>query len=142
MYLRRCYRSKSGKRHAYWALVESHRTARGPRQRVVAWLGATPEGEESGRRGVRCAAEGGDVQGMLDGVEPEYVRIDWKSVRVERVRDFGGPWLVLQLARELGLGRLLDPSSDPRKLRLAEHIYEHTAMTDQLATACSGNSTG
>jgi hypothetical protein len=37
MFLRRCYRRRSGKRHAYWALVESYRTARGPRQRVVAW---------------------------------------------------------------------------------------------------------
>ena len=30
MYLRRCYRKKDGKRHAYWALVESYRTVRGP----------------------------------------------------------------------------------------------------------------
>ena len=35
MYLRRCYRRKDGKRHAYWALVESYRTARGPRRE---WL--------------------------------------------------------------------------------------------------------
>ena len=27
---RRCYRRKDGKRHAYWALVESYRTDRGP----------------------------------------------------------------------------------------------------------------
>ena len=54
MYLRRCYRSKDGKRHAYWALVESYRTARGPRQRVVAWLGAT---DEQGRLGVRRGAQ-------------------------------------------------------------------------------------
>src|ERR1035437_3811713 len=27
MYLRRCYRAKDGKRHAYWALVKSVRTA-------------------------------------------------------------------------------------------------------------------
>ena len=33
MYLRPCYRMKDGKRHAYWALVESYRTGRGPRQR-------------------------------------------------------------------------------------------------------------
>lgn len=29
MYLRRCHRMKDGKRHAYWALAESNRTARG-----------------------------------------------------------------------------------------------------------------
>jgi len=39
MYLRRCYRKKDGKRHGYWALVESYRSSRGPRQRVVAYLG-------------------------------------------------------------------------------------------------------
>ena len=57
MYLRRCYRRKDGKRHAYWALVESYRTARGPRQRVVAYLG---ELDESGRLGVRAVPLGGD----------------------------------------------------------------------------------
>ena len=56
MYLRRCYRRKNGKRHAYWALVESYRTARGPRQRVVAYLGELDEG---GRVGVKRCAEGG-----------------------------------------------------------------------------------
>lgn len=35
MFLRRCERRKSGKRHTYWALVESYRTAQGSRQRVV-----------------------------------------------------------------------------------------------------------
>ena len=39
MYLRRCYRARDGKRHAYWALVKSVRTAKGPRQQVVAYLG-------------------------------------------------------------------------------------------------------
>ena len=50
MYLRQCYRNKDGKRHAYWALVESYRTVRGPRQRVVAWLG---ELDEHGRLAIR-----------------------------------------------------------------------------------------
>ena len=63
MYLRRCYRKKDGKRHAYWALVESYRTARGPRQRVVAWLGAM---DEQGRLGVkRCAERTAAQQGSL-----------------------------------------------------------------------------
>jgi hypothetical protein len=38
MFIRPCYRGKNGKRHAYWALMESYRTERGPRQRVVAYL--------------------------------------------------------------------------------------------------------
>ena len=39
MFLRRCERRKSGKTHSYWALVESYRTAKGSRQRVITYLG-------------------------------------------------------------------------------------------------------
>src|SRR5690348_15718824 len=54
VYLRRCYRSKDGKRHAYWALVKSVRTVKGPRQQVVAYLG---DMDESGRLGIQQFAE-------------------------------------------------------------------------------------
>jgi hypothetical protein len=54
MYVWRCYRAKNGKRNGYWALVKSYRTARGPRQRVVAHLG---ELDERGRIGVQQAAQ-------------------------------------------------------------------------------------
>jgi len=47
MFIRQCYRKKNGKRHAYWALIESYRTLRGPRQRIVSYLG---EMDERGRR--------------------------------------------------------------------------------------------
>ena len=57
MFIRPCYRRKNGKRHAYWALVESYRTERGPRQRTVAYLGLLKESE---RQGVKKAA--GDTQ--------------------------------------------------------------------------------
>ena len=56
MFIRPCYRKKNGKRHAYWALVESYRTDRGPRQRIVAYLGQL---KDTKRRGVKRAAEGG-----------------------------------------------------------------------------------
>jgi transposase len=154
MYLRRCYRKKDGKRHGYWALVESYRTDRGPRQRVVAWLGAM---DEQGRMGVkRCAAgQGSEQVGLFEEGEGEWVEVDLKRVRVERTRRFGGPWLGrmllrhLELDRILGeslsagrekipwplmamvlvLGRLCDPSSE---LRLAEQFYEHSALPDLL----------
>ena len=155
MYLRRCYRRKDGKRHAYWALVESYRTGRGPRQRVVAYLG---EMDEAGRLGVRRQAEYGDAtwQGRLfEHAEPEWVEVDFKRIVVERSRAFGGPWLGLELCRRLGfvelleraiasgreeiswpvmalvlvLGRLCEPSSE---LHLAEHFYEASALADLL----------
>ena len=152
MYLRRCYRAKDGKRHAHWALVESYRTARGPRQRVVAWLGTMEEGR---RLGVKAAAQAGQHQYHFGQAQPRYERIDVKSIRAERVRDFGGAWLGLELARRLGmtdllqrlmepgreevpwplmslvlvLARLMDPSSE---LHVAEHSYGHSAMADLL----------
>ena len=154
MYLRRCYRRKDGKRHAYWALVESYRTDRGPRQRVVAWLGVM---DERGRLGVkRCAEKRSGYQAdLFTRTEPEWVEVDVKRVRVERSRKFGGPWLGRELLRRLELdrfleetlangreeipwsamamililGRLCEPSSE---LHLAEHLYQASAMSDLL----------
>jgi transposase len=155
MYLRRCYRNKNGKRHAYWALVEAYRTARGPRQRVVAYLGET---DEQGRLGVKNAAEakrdGAQLQ-LFDEVRPEWVEVDVNGLRVEGLRNFGGPWLGQALARELRLdevlGRLLPAGREdvPRalmarlavlarlcepcsELRLAEHVYERLALGELL----------
>jgi transposase len=154
MYLRRCYRHKDGKRHAYWALVESYRTNRGPRQRVVAWLGVM---DERGRLGVkRCAEKNPGYQtGLFTTTEPEWVEVDVKRVHVERSRKFGGPWLGRELLRQLELdrfleeklpngreeipwsamamililGRLCEPSSE---LHLAEHLYQASALSDLL----------
>jgi len=152
MYLRRCYRNKDGKRHAYWALVESHRTARGPRQRVVAWLG---ELDEHGRLAVRQKDEVGYQRNLYDDKEPEWIEVDLKRIAVERTRRFGGSWLGLELLRKLGLdafinqaipggredvpwavmamvlilGRLSDPSSE---LHLAEQGYESSSMSELL----------
>jgi transposase len=155
MYLRRCYREKDGKPHAYWALVESYRTARGPRQRVVAWLGTM---DEKGRLGVKHCAAGEDSEPadlFVEPVEPEWVEVDLKRVRAERTRRFGGGWLGRVLLRQLELdrvleeilsrgreqiswplmamvlvlGRLSDPSSE---LRLAEHVYEHSGLPELL----------
>jgi len=155
MYVRSCYRNKDGKRHAYWALVESYRTVRGPRQRVVAWLGAM---DEQGRLGVKHCAERTDAQqpGLFFDPQPEWVEVDARGVRVERSRQFGGPWLGLELLRHLELdrflnealpvgreqipwplmatvlvlGRLCDASSE---LHLAEQFYQSSALADLLS---------
>jgi hypothetical protein len=110
VYLRRCYRQKDGKRHAYWALVESYRTARGPRQRVAAYLG---ELDRQGRLGVARAAQPDSAQQAdLFRQEPgaEWVEVDLNGVRVERRRPFGGSWLGLLLlghsSRAAGLFRV------------------------------------
>jgi len=158
MYLRRCYRQKDGKRHGYWALVESYRTSRGPRQRVVAYLG---EMDAAGRLGLHQQAAGpaAVAQRRLFGdVEPQWVEVDLKRIAVERKRAFGGPWLGLQLCRRVGLvdfiertlatgkeeipwplmaqililARLCNPCSE---LHIAEHFYESSALSDLLGVA-------
>ena len=113
MFIRPCYRKKNGKRHAYWALVESYRTDRGPRQRVVAYLGQLRDTE---RRGVKRAAEGKkrasfqQLQLFGDDAkpEPEWVEVDTANVRVENQLDFGGPWLTLELMQRLQLDTLFE----------------------------------
>ena len=54
MFLRRFERRKNGKPHSYWALVESFRTAKGSRQRVVAYLGELAPGEQDGWAQLGC----------------------------------------------------------------------------------------
>lgn len=108
MFIRPCYRTKNGKRHAYCALMESYRTERGPRQRVVAYLGQL---DERGRLGVKQAAEGNRrprQKRLFDDIEPEWVEVDVRRVWVENRRDFGGPWLALELMRQLGLKAFLE----------------------------------
>ena len=81
MYIRKKTRIKDGKRHDYWALVESYRTERGPRQRTVAWLG---ELDKAGRLGVASAAKGRrSLQGNLftKDPEPEWVEVNAKELK-------------------------------------------------------------
>jgi transposase len=160
MFIRPCYRKKNGKKHAYWALVESYRTDRGPRQRVVAYLGQL---KESRRLGVKQAAEGNEQspyqQWRLfdhdDRLQSEWVEVDTAKVRVENQLDFGGPWLALELIKKLKLDELLELAMPPGKedipwsrmaivlaisrlcnpsseLHIAEHYYASTAMPDLL----------
>lgn len=160
MFIRPCHRKKNGKQHAYWALVESYRTARGPRQRVVAYLGQL---DEQGRLGVKEAAKGRPVarqKKLFEEVQPRWVEVDTSRVRVENRRDFGGPWLALEMTRRLGLkdfldatipkgqeeipfssmalvlviSRLCNPSSE---LHIAEHFYRKTALAELLGVPAS-----
>jgi hypothetical protein len=114
MFLRRCERKKNGKGHVYWALVESIRTARGSRQRVVAYLGNLKKREQTGWEalGRRLDKKERPSPSLFD--PPSYpeppddlalVRI--KGISLERQRDFGDVWLALGLWRLLKLDELL-----------------------------------
>jgi hypothetical protein len=170
MFIRQYFKNENGKRAAYWALVESYRTERGPRQRVVAWLGKL---DEAGRLGVRQAAQSSEASADTSAearrstslaakfqqqfefdddagaAEPRWVEVNAAGVRVENLRQFGGPWLAMELIRLLKLdeflervmprgqetirwslssfilviARLLEPSSE---LHTAEQVTVHT----------------
>lgn len=112
MFIRPCYRYKNGKNHAYWALVESYRTERGPRQRIVSYLGLLKESE---RPGIKRAAKGNkesfrqlQLFDTDNKPEPDWVEVDTTNIRVENQLDFGGPWLALQLIHKLKLDELLE----------------------------------
>ena len=119
MFVRPCYRKKDGKRHAYWALVESYRTERGPRQRVVAYLGRL---DEEGRLAVQEAAApnvdhdqqqlplpffGNATPDDRSHDPPRWVTVNASAVRVDNCVQFGGPWLALELIKKIGLDDFL-----------------------------------
>jgi len=123
MFLRKHIRHKDGKRHVYWSLVETYRTARGPRQRTVAYLGELTDEVKEGYRGLSKRLNGksrekqGDFFEALKPGEPVSVYPD--RLRVERVRDFGNAWVGFSLWRALELGKFFE-----------EHI------TDGKASVC------
>jgi len=152
MFLRRKCRYKDGKAYYSWALVESVRTERGPRQRIVSYLG---DMDEAGRVGVHQAVEGDrSAQGSLFGEEKaEWVEVNVRKVRTERSRRFGDVWLALELIKKLGLDKLFSsvmPEIHPKipwstlvsvliisrfcepssELHIAESFYRKSAMPD------------
>jgi len=117
MFLRRCVRRKSGKKHTYWALVESYRTGRGSRQRVVAYLGELKRSEQSGwaQLGRKLSGKQRPQWSLLDpphnddpADDDELVLVRLKGVALERLRDFGDVWLAMGLWRLLELDKLLE----------------------------------
>jgi len=115
MFLKRLTRRKNGKGHTYWALVESFRTAKGPRHRVVAYLGELNKSQKSGwaKLGRKLAKKDRPQRSLFDPPpheepdEDRHVHVDLKGIRLERLRDFGDVWLALGLWRLLGLDELL-----------------------------------
>ena len=164
MFLRRNRRRKDGVSYEYWTLVESVRTARGPRQRVVATLGKLPGLEEDERAGWD------EIARLLDGrpgfraeadlfcapaEPPQWVCVNLRGVRVERVREFGKVYLALALWRRLGLHQFFQEHTrrgreqvdwatvacllslgrfcaQGTELALSERWYAHTALDDLL----------
>lgn len=117
MFLRRNRRTVDGECYEYWTLVKTVRTAKGPRQEIVATLGKEPGLESRTLHGWEEVAELLEgrtpaVQGQLgqalsSAPQAQWAQVDLRGVRVERVREFGQVYLGLSLWRRLGLHTLL-----------------------------------
>lgn len=114
MFLRPNRRSKDGKEHTYWSLVETTRTADGPRQRTVCYLGElNSSAQAQWLRTVEVFNEQGETTQLKlfpaeAAVEdaPDVARVLVKKVRLERTRQFGSCYLGIELWRRLGLDGL------------------------------------
>ncbi len=155
MFIRKINIKKSGKNHYYWALVESYRTERGVRQRIVGYIGDVTGRQARQYKQIveRCDST---QQDFFSPEElPEQATIETRKTRTERQRQFGGVWLGNKLFEKLGLdtffssqiprgfedvdwpsvikvlilSRFCRPSSE---LYIAEHFYEQAAFEDFL----------
>jgi hypothetical protein len=112
MFLRRHSRSKDGKAHAYWSLVETVRTADGPRQRTLCYWGELNDSAQA--RWLKTLevfnAQGESRQLKLfpsdieaPAADAAVARVRLEQVRLERSRRFGDGLLGLELWKQLEL---------------------------------------
>ena len=118
MFLRRYTRTKAGKTHTYFALVECVRTDAGPRQNVIAHLGElNADQERCWQRTATFYNRQGETQELRlfpddaddDGDdENDVVRIRLGSVGWTNARSFGDVYLARWLWNMLGLEAIVD----------------------------------
>jgi len=146
MFLREYHRTKDGKRHTYFALVEAQRTERGPRQRIVAQLGELTRDQQ--RSWQRTAIfhgrhkDGGELPLFVDEEpallpdDPDVVRIHLGKVGWTNARAFGDVWLGLQLWKKLGLDEIV-----ARHVPQGDQTVPPAAMVaiEVIARLCVGN---
>jgi transposase len=153
MFLRRKTKSARGIGYSYWHLCETVRTARGPRQRVVASLGKLDQTEQAALRGgwddlpalLRgqtpsprpSTAPLPGLAAMPEACAPRWEQADIRALRVERSRDFGECYLALSLWHRLGLDWLLAQLLPAGRESVG---WAHTAALLTIARFCAQRS--
>jgi len=121
MFLRPNRRTKDGKDHNYWSLVETVRTPNGPRQRTLCYLGELNSSAQARwLKTIEVFNEQGEARQLKlfpSQVEPppddpQVARVLLDKVRLERTRQFGSCWLGLQLWKRLELDRFFEQVLD------------------------------
>jgi transposase len=121
MFLRQNRRSKDGKDHIYWSLVETVRTPDGPRQRSLCYLGELNSSAQTRwLKTIEVFNEQGETQQLklfpsqveTPADDPQVARVLLNKVRLERTRQFGPCWLGLELWRRLELDRFFEQAID------------------------------
>jgi transposase len=121
MFLRQHARSKDGKNHTYWSLVETVRTPDGPRQKTICYLGELNSSAQARwLKTVEVFNEQGEAQQLkllpshmeAPGDDPQVARVLLNRVRLERTRQFGACWLGLELWKRLELDRFFEAALD------------------------------
>jgi transposase len=121
MFLRPNHRSKDGKDHTYWSLVESVRTPDGPRQKTLCHLGElNSSAQVRWLRTVEVFNEQGEAQQLKlfpshvepPADDPQVARVLVHRVRLERTRQFGACYLGLELWKRLELDRFFEQAVD------------------------------
>lgn len=147
MFLRRYRRTKDGKVHTYFALVESVRTDAGPRQRVIAHLGELNASDE--RRWQRTVVfhnRQGDAEQLRlfpddDDIalpdDPDIVRVRLRDVGWTNARRFGDVWLARWLWQYLGLDAIVERHIPQGKETIPPADVVAIEVINRLCQPCS-----
>lgn len=121
MFLRAHARSKDGKPHTYWSLVETVRAPEGPRQKTLCYLGELNSSAQARwLKTVEVFNEQGEAHQLklfpsdaeTPADDPQVARVLLNRVRLERTRQFGACWLGLELWKQLELDRFFEAALD------------------------------
>src|SRR5229473_2943944 len=121
MFLRPNRRSKDGKDHTYWSLVETVRTPDGPRQKTLCYLGELNDSAQARwLKTIEVFNEQGEAEQLklfpshIEPPEddPQVARVLVNKVRLERTRQFGAGYLGLELWKRLELDHGFEEAID------------------------------